>query len=296
VSRSRTRCTSRQQVLKGWRKPCGRRRPSDLKPDNIFLGKSDTDPLFREEIVDSGSRKIGAQATRPRRFRDHGAAGTVIGTPFYMCPEQARPPTTSTRGPTSTASARSRASACLAASRYGRDVRGQIILSICIERGAERARESIRTSRRMSRRSSRAHSCVIEAASRSDGACRALHEIARTRRHASPLDAVAPQTLMSPGGFVPTTRRRHARAANHRGVNQAPGPAPAQRRAGGRAADVRRECGPVERARSAVQRPGPRKQSPSPPDPPARAVVERPRSVSGVGRYLGRRRPRRLGG
>jgi serine/threonine-protein kinase len=60
----------------------------DLKPDNVFLVKSDTDPLFAK-IVDFGISKI----ERPRD-KTHPLAltgrGTVLGTPFYMSPEQAQ--------------------------------------------------------------------------------------------------------------------------------------------------------------------------------------------------------------
>ncbi len=60
----------------------------DLKPDNVFLVKHDTDPLFAK-IVDFGISKI----ERPRD-KTHPLAltgrGTVLGTPFYMSPEQAQ--------------------------------------------------------------------------------------------------------------------------------------------------------------------------------------------------------------
>lgn len=60
----------------------------DLKPDNVFLTKSEGDPLS-VKIVDFGVSKI-------ERTRDGTSPfaltrrGTVLGTPFYMCPEQAR--------------------------------------------------------------------------------------------------------------------------------------------------------------------------------------------------------------
>ena len=60
----------------------------DLKPDNVFLLKADTDPLFIK-IVDFGISKID----RPRAGTTPLALtgrGTVIGTPFYMSPEQAQ--------------------------------------------------------------------------------------------------------------------------------------------------------------------------------------------------------------
>jgi serine/threonine-protein kinase len=60
----------------------------DLKPDNVFLVRSDTDPLFAK-IVDFGVSKI----ERPRNKTSPLALtgrGTVLGTPFYMSPEQAQ--------------------------------------------------------------------------------------------------------------------------------------------------------------------------------------------------------------
>src|SRR4051794_14228506 len=60
----------------------------DLKPDNVFLVKHDTDPLFAK-IVDFGISKI----ERPRANTSPLALtgrGTVLGTPFYMSPEQAQ--------------------------------------------------------------------------------------------------------------------------------------------------------------------------------------------------------------
>jgi serine/threonine-protein kinase len=60
----------------------------DLKPDNIFLVDRDDDPLFAK-IVDFGISKM------TRRSGDVGTGtltrqGVVLGTPFYMSPEQAQ--------------------------------------------------------------------------------------------------------------------------------------------------------------------------------------------------------------
>jgi eukaryotic-like serine/threonine-protein kinase len=60
----------------------------DLKPDNVFLVDRDDDPLF-VKILDFGISKIS------RRPGELGAGtltrkGTVLGTPYYMSPEQAQ--------------------------------------------------------------------------------------------------------------------------------------------------------------------------------------------------------------
>jgi len=59
----------------------------DLKPDNVFLVKGD-DPLFAK-IVDFGVSKIERPKDRTSPLALTGR-GTVLGTPFYMCPEQAQ--------------------------------------------------------------------------------------------------------------------------------------------------------------------------------------------------------------
>ncbi len=60
----------------------------DLKPDNVFLVRGDADPLFAK-IVDFGVSKIrrAPSGTAPVALT---GKGTVIGTPLYMSPEQAR--------------------------------------------------------------------------------------------------------------------------------------------------------------------------------------------------------------
>jgi serine/threonine-protein kinase len=60
----------------------------DLKPDNVFLVKSDLDPLFAK-IVDFGMSKIERPRNRTAPLALTGR-GTILGTPFYMSPEQAQ--------------------------------------------------------------------------------------------------------------------------------------------------------------------------------------------------------------
>jgi serine/threonine-protein kinase len=60
----------------------------DLKPENIFLVETDSDPMFAK-IVDFGISKI----TRRGGALDANTLtqqGVVLGTPFYMAPEQAQ--------------------------------------------------------------------------------------------------------------------------------------------------------------------------------------------------------------
>ncbi|HMR05495.1 MAG TPA: serine/threonine-protein kinase [Polyangiaceae bacterium] len=58
----------------------------DLKPDNVFLCRRDDDPMF-VKIVDFGISKVARhKATNNTLTR----RGTVLGTAFYMSPEQAQ--------------------------------------------------------------------------------------------------------------------------------------------------------------------------------------------------------------
>lgn len=58
----------------------------DLKPDNLFLNDRDDDPLF-VKIVDFGISKVSqTRATANTLTR----RGTVLGTAYYMSPEQAQ--------------------------------------------------------------------------------------------------------------------------------------------------------------------------------------------------------------
>lgn len=58
----------------------------DMKPDNVFLCRRDDDPMF-VKIVDFGISKVARRtATADTLTR----RGTVLGTAFYMSPEQAQ--------------------------------------------------------------------------------------------------------------------------------------------------------------------------------------------------------------
>ena len=59
----------------------------DLKPDNVFLVDRDDDPSF-VKILDFGISKVQRSGEVPVRTLTR--QGTVLGTPFYMSPEQAQ--------------------------------------------------------------------------------------------------------------------------------------------------------------------------------------------------------------
>src|SRR6185369_16289159 len=59
----------------------------DLKPDNVFLVDRDDDQNF-VKIVDFGISKVQRSGEVPVQTLTR--QGTVLGTPFYMSPEQAQ--------------------------------------------------------------------------------------------------------------------------------------------------------------------------------------------------------------
>ncbi len=61
----------------------------DLKPDNIYIVNSDDEEIAK--LLDFGIAKFRAKADGDSRaISSSTKTGTVIGTPFYMSPEQAR--------------------------------------------------------------------------------------------------------------------------------------------------------------------------------------------------------------
>ncbi len=175
----------------------------DLKPDNVFLVKHDTDPLFAK-IVDFGISKI----ERPRAHTQPLALtgrGTVLGTPFYMSPEQAQA-ATDVDGRTDLYSVGAILFECLTGRPpHTGESYEQIILSICM-RDAPRVSTidasvppevSTFVARALSRdREKRFASAEIMLA--------ALHEVAPEERARVPLDPM-PDTVPSPN--VAPTRR-----------------------------------------------------------------------------------------
>ncbi len=175
----------------------------DLKPDNVFLVKHDTDPLFAK-IVDFGISKI----ERPRANTSPLALtgrGTVLGTPFYMSPEQAQA-SSDVDGRTDLYSVGAILFECLTGRPpHTGESYEQIILSICM-RDAPAVRtidpsvpvevssflERALTRDRRQRFASAEHMLA------------ALHEVAPEERARVPLDSPAPASIISAGAMDAT--------------------------------------------------------------------------------------------
>ncbi len=174
----------------------------DLKPDNVFLIKHDTDPLFAK-IVDFGISKI----ERPRANTSPLALtgrGTVLGTPFYMSPEQAQA-LPDVDGRTDLYSVGAILFECLTGRPpHTGESYEQIILSICMREApsvqiydpALPAEVEAFVKRSLLRdRTQRFTSAERMLA--------ALHEVAPVERTRVPLDPPAPETLLSSAARVP---------------------------------------------------------------------------------------------
>ena len=178
----------------------------DLKPDNVFLTKSDTDPLFAK-IVDFGVSKIERPRDKTSPLALTGR-GTVLGTPFYMCPEQAQAmPDVDARADIYSVGA------ILFECLSGRpphtgETYEQVILSICMREAPDlRAIEpsiSPEIASFVRRALSRDRADRFPTAERM---LAALHELAPAERTRVPLDVGVPETLMSPG-MAPSPEKR----------------------------------------------------------------------------------------
>jgi eukaryotic-like serine/threonine-protein kinase len=170
----------------------------DLKPDNVFLVKGHTDPLF-VKIVDFGISKI----ERPRANTTPLALtgrGTVLGTPFYMSPEQAQA--------SSDVDARAdlySVGAILFECLTGRpphtgESYEQVILSICMRDAPDVRAVDPKVPAPVAQFVAR--SLVRDREQRFSSAERmlaGLHEVAPEERTRVPLDPPAAVTMMSPG-------------------------------------------------------------------------------------------------
>jgi serine/threonine protein kinase len=178
----------------------------DLKPDNVFLVKGDTDPLFAK-IVDFGVSKIERPRDKTSPLALTGR-GTVLGTPFYMCPEQAQAmPDVDVRADIYSVGA------LLFECLTGRpphtgETYEQVILSICMRDAPDvRAIDptlSPEVAAFVARALARDRNDRFGSAERM---LAALHEIAPIEKTRVPLDGGAPETLMSPGVLFPAPNR-----------------------------------------------------------------------------------------
>ena len=180
----------------------------DLKPDNVFLVKSDTDPLFAK-IVDFGVLKIERPRDKTSPLALTGR-GTVLGTPFYMCPEQAQAmPDVDVRADIYSVGA------ILFECLTGRpphtgETYEQIILSICMRDAPDIRAIDPTLSPEVA--SFVARALARERADRFPSAERmlaALHDIAPEEKRRVPLDVGSADTLISPGVLFPAPRLRH---------------------------------------------------------------------------------------
>jgi serine/threonine-protein kinase len=170
----------------------------DLKPDNVFLAKTDMDPLFAK-IVDFGISKIERPRVNTSPLALTGR-GTVLGTPLYMSPEQAQ----------CSADLDARADlysvgAILFECLSGRpphtgETYEQIILSICMSDAPDLRAIEPSVPEPVARFVARA--LGRDKAQRHPTAERmlaALHEVAPAERTRVPLDPQAPVTMVSAG-------------------------------------------------------------------------------------------------
>ncbi len=178
----------------------------DLKPDNVFLVRSDTDPLFAK-IVDFGVSKIERPRDKTSPLALTGR-GTVLGTPFYMCPEQAQAlPDVDARADIYSVGA------ILFECLSGRpphtgETYEQIILSICMRDAPDlRAIDPSLpppVAAFVGRALSRERTDRFASAERM---LAALHELAPEEKKRVPLDTGAPETMMSPGVLFPSNNK-----------------------------------------------------------------------------------------
>ena len=174
----------------------------DLKPDNVFLTKSDLDPVFAK-IVDFGISKI----ERPRENTSPLALtgrGTVLGTPFYMSPEQAQC-ATDTDQRADIYSVGAMLFECLTGRPpHTGESYEQVILSICMKDAPNIRVVEPNISAELAAFVMRALARdKVQRYPSAERMLAALHEIAPEERRRVPLDAPAAQTLHSVGVVTP---------------------------------------------------------------------------------------------
>ncbi len=204
----------------------------DLKPDNVFVLKRDGDPLFAK-IVDFGVSKIERPRDRTSPLALTGR-GTVLGTPFYMSPEQAQAaPDIDARADLYSVGA------ILFECLTGRpphtgETYEQVILSICLSDSPDiRAIEpsvSAEVAAFVARALARDRNERFRSANRM---LAALHDLAPEERHRVPLD-LSSETLLSEGASGPESAEPFQGAKTHVHGSQAlPAPMPPTKKSPG---------------------------------------------------------------
>jgi serine/threonine-protein kinase len=84
----------------------------DLKPENVFIVKNDDEEVAK--VLDFGIVKASPGALGPPDGASSTQTGTLLGTPYFMGPEQVGPARRSTSRQTSGRSASSRTAPCWA--------------------------------------------------------------------------------------------------------------------------------------------------------------------------------------
>lgn len=173
----------------------------DLKPDNVFLLEKDGDASFAK-IVDFGVSKID----RPRAGTTPLALtgrGTVIGTPFYMSPEQAQA-AADLDGRADLYSVGAILFECLTGRPpHTGESYEQVILSICMRDAPDVRAVDPTIPEDVAAFVARALARQRDARfPNADRMLAALHEIAPQERARVPLDPVTAGTMLSAGGVA----------------------------------------------------------------------------------------------
>ena len=173
----------------------------DLKPDNVFLIEKDGDRSFAK-IVDFGVSKIDRprQGTTPLALTGRG---TVIGTPFYMAPEQAQA-ASDVDGRADLYSVGAILFECLTGRPpHTGESYEQVILSICMREAPDLRAIDPSVPEDVSAFVARALARSKDARFRTaEQMLAALHEIAPEERVRVPLDPITTGTLLAAGGVA----------------------------------------------------------------------------------------------
>ncbi|HVJ90841.1 MAG TPA: serine/threonine-protein kinase, partial [Labilithrix sp.] len=189
----------------------------DLKPDNVFLVGNAADSHF-VKIVDFGVSKIERPRDKTTPLALTGR-GTVLGTPFYMAPEQAQAlPDVDARADLYSVGA------ILFECLSGRpphtgETYEQVILSICMRDAPDLRAIDPKLPAPVASFVARALSRDRDERFRSaERMLAALHEVAPEEKTRVPLDSGPPETLAS-GGTAPLVAQERSRVVDARPVS-----------------------------------------------------------------------------